>query len=636
MLFRSTIEYILWTGKSKSDTDNSAFTQTPGGPTGNESVSEGDAGYIEWDYTKSVDFGLRDVFTGVNIQATQQIGTTNTFAFRTNVAIMKKGDKALRSVCGFIRFTIPDGIQSVAFHADQSLAGNIQIDYTGADPITTIVEDGNQSQDLTVNMYYRNNDHYEGGTLFAVVPAGTYSGFTITVTPASGTPFTLATSRDVTIVRGKYTDAGNLPSSAPAGKVLGQVVQVLPKNQSVGGIYFDASNKRLYVGYGGTIEAYDVTIPMQPKLLGSGSILGNPRQMMVYNNLLYVTTRESGAWIYSMANLLTKGTITLVKRYDSVEFATGLDVAGGAMFLGERQNGVEFVDVHTSSDPRHIRMIKTDESQSVFYRNGYLYSGEWSGGCVSIFDAHDLSNIQLLKTVRVQGYGDGVWISDNYMYVSTGHNWKDPSTGEGSGINNDGAGHAVEIWNVADPENPEFLSRTAFDPFYKSGADWWLNRPNADNTTLFCGDTFGGLYVLDIHDKSHPEILEHYALNANPQTGGNSVNSIALGNGVVYLATSGYGLQAIKCSLATPSTRDRGESPTNYTARYNYTTSSSRYVAWKPGTRGAVRGAAYWQGFLFVACGDAGLKVLVPTWSTSGSWWSQTTNVSVSAYSPND
>ena len=638
----SEIEYVLWTGKNSKETDESALTQTPGGPTGNESVTEGDSGYIEWDYTKGVDFGLRDVFTGstLAIPATQQIGTTNTFAFHTNIAIMKKGDEALRSVCGFIRFKVSDGIQSVKFHANENLTGNIQIDYTGDDPVTTIVSNG--SKDLTVNMYYR-TDHYEGGTLFAILPAGTYTGFTITVTPESGDPFNLTTSRDVVVVRGKYTDCGNLPSSKPAAgsKVLGQVLQVLPKGSSVTSLFMDSENKRLYVGYSGTVEAYDVTTPMQPKLIGSGSLLGNPRQMMVYNNVLYVTARESGTWIFSLASLKNKGTITLTKRYDTVEFATGLDVAGNAMFVGQRQNGVEFIDVHDKSNPQHIRMIKTDESQSVFYHNGYLFSGEWSGGHVTVFDARDLSNITQVNKIALQGYGDGVWVSGNYMYVSTGHNKQNPGTDS-----NDGEGHGVEIWDVTDPENPSFVSRQNFDAFYKSGADWWLNRPSQDNTTLFCGDVYGGMYVVDITDKANPSILEHYTVNDDPVTGGNSVNSIALGEGVVYIATSNLGLQAIKCSKATPSTRDRGTLPSNYIARYNYTTSSSRYVAWKPwsegnnASRGAVRGAAYWEGFLFVACGDAGLKIVVPSWTTttSGSWWNQTTttNVTAATYSPND
>lgn len=627
----SEIEYILWTGKNNKDTDNSAITQTPGGPTSNEPVSEGNGGYVEWDYTKGADFGLKDIFTGMEIPAIQNIGTTNTFAFHTNIAIMKKGDTALRSVCGFIRFNIPDGVQSVKFHANENLAGSIQIDYSGNDPVTTII--GNGSQDLTVNMNYR-TDHYEGGTLFAILPAGTYTGFTITVTPDSGDPFTLTASRPVIIVRGQYTDCGNLPGAKPTAgsKVLGQVVQVLPKTTNVSAVYLDSDSNTLYVGYAGTLEAYDVSIPMQHKLIGSVSFQGNPRQMMVYNNRLYVTARETGTWIFSLSSLRSKGTITLLKRYDTVEFATGLDVAGKAMFVGQRQNGVEFIDVNNPSNPQHIRMIKTDESQSVFYRNGYLYSGEWSGGHVTIFDASNLGNITQVNKIDLQGYGDGLWISDNYMYVSTGHNKQNPSTNS-----NDGEGHGVEIWDVSDPVNPVFLSRHNFDAFYKSGADWWLNRPAADNNTLFCGDVYGGLYVLDITDKANPIELEHYALNADPVTGGNTVNSLALGNGVVYLATSGYGLQAIKCNRATPSTRDRGALPTNNTARYNYTTSSSRYVAWKPWTegnsanKGAVHGAAYWKGFILAACGDAGLKIVVPTWTKN--WLS--TNLTVDTYSPN-
>ena len=622
----STIEYILWTGKKNSD--QSELKQIPGGPTGNESITEGGNGYIEWDYTKSIDYGLKDVFEGVSLPSIQALNNINSFAPDANIAIMKKGDHAFKSVCGYIRFTIPQNasgfsdIDSVTFHANENLAGKLQIDYNGDSPIATIVDE-NGSKEVTVRAQYKDG-HYKAGTLFAVVPAGTYTGFTITVKPISGTPFTLSSSRNVVVVRGQYTDCGTLPTTAPTDStVLGQVVQVLPKNISVGGIYMDSASNTLYVGYGGKVEAYDVKTPMQPKLIGSGSILGNPRQMMVYNNRLFVTARESGTWIYSLSNLKNKGTIDLIKRYDTVEFATGLDVAGDVLFVGERQNGVEFIDIKNLSNPQHIRMIKTSESQSVFYRDGYLYSGEWSGGCVTVFDVHDMSNIQKLDTLHLKGYGDGLWITGDSLYVSTGHDSRHPST---SG--HDGKGHGVEIWDLSqNPVHPTRKARKNFGEFYKQGIDYWLPRPSGDGKTIFCGDVFGGLYVVDMRQKDSLRIIDHYVLNADPNNGKSAVTSLALGYGVVYMATSGNGLLAIQCPLAKPCTRNRGDLPTNSTARYNYETDSeSNFVAWKPSGRGAVREAAEWQGFLFVACGDAGLQVAKPSWNPG---------LTVTTYKPN-
>lgn len=615
----STIDYILWTGRGKNDTDNSAISLSPGGPLTGEDPTAGNEGtVVEWDQTKATAPLTKEIFSGSTLAVVnpQNISTTNTFASNANIAIMKRGDTALRSVFGYIRFTVPKGsdgnsaIKCVEFIADEYLSGLVRIDYSGDEPAATITGEGNNT--LRVNMRWNaGTSRYEDGTLFAVLPAGTYTNFRIRVTPfadgastqdaATGTPFTLTSARPVVVKRGKYTDCGQLPASKPgAGDVLGQVVQLLPKNTSAGGLFADTDNNILYAGMSGQINVYDITTPMAPKLLATAPLLGNARQITAYNGRLYVTARDTGTWIYDVSKPAQP---KLIKRFDTVELATGVDVAGNCLFIGQRQNGVEFVDITSPSSPKHIRIIKTPESQSVFYRNGYLYSGEWTSGQVTIFDARDLGNISEVRKINLQGYGDGLWISGNYLYVSTGHHHRNetPKTV-------DGDGHGVEIWDITDLENPVFVSRTEFDIFYLSGIDYWLNRPSGDGNTLFCGDVYNGLYVLDITDKANPSILTHYTLSS-----GSAVTSMALATGVVYLATSKDGLQVIKCSRALPCTRDRGILPANASARYNYPTSSSRFIAWKPSGRGAVHSVASWGGYLFAGCGDAGLSVVKVT-----------------------
>ena len=163
----------------------------------------------------------------------------------------------------------------------------------------------------------------------------------------------------------------------------------------------------LYCGAGRYIYALDTsTNPTNPTVLSSVEIYGLVRQMTVQNGILYATGRESGAWIIDVSN---PKDIKLITRYDTVELATGVEVAGDVLFLGTRQNGVECVDVSDPANPVHIRMEKTHESQSVTYRDGILYSGEWRKHCVSVIDAKDMANLKTLKTVNLQGFGDGVW-----------------------------------------------------------------------------------------------------------------------------------------------------------------------------------------------------------------------------------
>ncbi|MBO4476399.1 MAG: hypothetical protein J5737_06740 [Bacteroidales bacterium] len=556
------IKYIIWTGRNKSQTDATQIVTTSGGTMYSEDMTQGNGGsVIEWD-TKATGTLTSEYISGNTLEVVnpQNINNTNSFAGNANITIMKKGDAAMRNVFGYIRFTVPEGsdgasaIKSIAFTADQALAGKIQIEYSGDDPVVYLDPNGNKT--LTVNMRW-NGSKYEAGTLFAILAPGTYTNLKMTVTPfsngattqnaATGTPFVLSSTKSVTIKRGKYADLGRLPASKPdPNAVFGQIAQLIPKSTSVGGLCVDGNY--LYVGTGGKIHTYEIKNPMSPQLKSSVKIFGTPRQITACNGYLYVSARETGVWVYSLTKPYQP---SLVKRYDCVELATGIDAAGDCMFVGQRQNGVEFVDIRTPSSPAHIRLIDTDESQSVFYCNGYLYSGEWSSGKITIFDARDLDNIKKLKTIDLQGYGDGLWITGNRLYASTGHHHRNHAA-----KTQDGDGHGVEIWDISDPENPSFISRTEFDIFYQSGIDYWMPRPSGDGKTLFCGDVFNGLYVVDIQNESSPKIIEHYTLSS-----GSAVTSVALGNGVVYLATSKDGLLVMKCSRALPAPATAGRCP---------------------------------------------------------------------------
>ena len=177
-------------------------------------------------------------------------------------------------------------------------------------------------------------------------------------------------------------------------------IKTLP-NKSTGPLFLDGDI--LFGGAGRYIFAADVSDPMNPKKLSQVEIYGAVRQITVLNGYLYAACRDSGAWVVDVHN---PSAMKVVTRFDTVELATGIDAAGDVLFLGTRQNGVEFVDISNPVNPVHIRMEKTHESQSVTYRDGILYSGEWGAHCVTVMDASDMSTLKTLRTVNLQGHGD--------------------------------------------------------------------------------------------------------------------------------------------------------------------------------------------------------------------------------------
>ena len=191
------VSYVIWTGKAAN-----------------------------YDNTK-ISNGIITSNSSLALSSSQTINKFQSFEVSTNIAVAKPGDDCLKNVFGYLRYQVPVGpkgratIKSVKFEADENLAGRIQIDYRGDEPVATIIANGSKS--LTVKT--RNlNDYYEGNYIWAVLVPGTYHNFRATITPfvtegtttdaAVGTPFTIY-GGTVSILRSQWTDGGVLPNKNP-------------------------------------------------------------------------------------------------------------------------------------------------------------------------------------------------------------------------------------------------------------------------------------------------------------------------------------------------------------------------------------------------------------------------------------
>ena len=362
--------------------------------------------------------------------------------------------------------------------------------------------------------------------------------------------------------------------------------------------------KTLYAIGGGRLYALDVSEPTNPTMLGNLGGMDNNRQVAAQNGFVYVVSRETGLRIIDACN---PRNMKLRSRYDSVEFATGIDVVGTTAFLSERINGVEVVDVAVPDRPMHVCIRKTEESQSNRYRDGYLYSGEWNVGRVTVFDAHDLRNFRKIKTVDLGGFGDGLEIDGDFLYCSTGHDARNWHVREVS--DPVGAGRGLDIFSLADPANPKWVSRLNFPVFKPRQDDYWTTR--VANGYAFCCDSHNGFFVVDVRDPVHPKPLSRLCV---PQTGkgwpSGAVSSCAVGVGCVYVSCSPGGLWVIPFKGAEPPARSRGVSPANAGYRETYRTDEDKFFVYRPKASGQARTVTIRGDIAYVAFGDAGLHVL--------------------------
>ena len=379
--------------------------------------------------------------------------------------------------------------------------------------------------------------------------------------------------------------------------------------------------ERLFAGGVSDLYVLDVHEPLNPKVLGHVEGLGSVRQIAVRKGMAYISAREAGLWIVDATDSVHP---CVRSRFDSCELATGVDVAGDVVFIGQRSHGVEFVDVSNPDRPVHIAMRKTDESQSVKYRDGFLYSGEWGTGKVTVFDAHDMRDIRRVAYEDLYGFGDGVWLKGTRLYAATGHHAKHRDVTRLKGIDSEelrlyggagpgaGCGHGLDVFDVSNPAEPRRLGRVDFPPFHSRGYDMWTVRTSAGSDLVFSAATFNGLFAVDCADPVHPKVVDRWTspVAAHPECPSACIGSVAVGEGCVYVAVVGGGLVVVPARGARRETFAQGAPPVNVSYREESPTDEKSFWGWRPPTSGQARAVAVTGDVVYAACGDAGLHAL--------------------------
>ena len=384
------------------------------------------------------------------------------------------------------------------------------------------------------------------------------------------------------------------------GNVFGKAVRVTG-GAAGSGRCVNIEGNLLYVGGKASLGVYDLSDPLRPKLLGEAGGLASARQVALQGGMAYVTARANGIWVVDCRNPAKP---FVAGHYPSTANCTGIDVAGDVCFVGGSKSGLEFIDVSRPQNPQLIRCVKKEpvESQSVAYRDGLLFSGEWGGKCVTIWDARDMASPTRLACCPLASNGDGVWVDGNWLYASTGFSVKDKKPGATAHPGQMG----LEIYDVANPRAPKKVSRVDFEYCKPCTYDMWLVRVAGD--MAFCTATAGGLYAVDVSDKSSPKVVDRWVPGNRHQ-----VMSLAVGDGVVYVTVAGSGTWAIEAKGAKRVAVERGKPPMNANVRTPRPKAPKGFLRWLPSDTSLaanVTGLAVTGDVCYAAAGTAGLFVL--------------------------
>ena len=308
----------------------------------------------------------------------------------------------------------------------------------------------------------------------------------------------------------------------------------------------------LYAAGNDLFAVYDIRRAEDPVLLRKRSGFGCGRQFAISGNRLYLTAREFGLWIFDLSRPENPKLLT---RYDTAELATGIAAAGDLVFVEQRIYGVEILDCSDPRHPRHLSLTRTQEAQSAAYSDGKLYVGNWAGANVQVLDVRDPRKPVAVAFGELGGFGDGVALSDGICYAATGLNAR--GTNDNQLVGN---GHGLDLFRVeGDSLRP--LSRIAFPRLPVKSNDFWSVR--VSGRTAFVADTHNGVFLVDVSDPCRPEITgrielpEVSRLDVRPEGQvpiriPDCAGSVAIGNGVLYIAGEKTGLHLAKLKNLRP------------------------------------------------------------------------------------
>ena len=222
------------------------------------------------------------------------------------------------------------------------------------------------------------------------------------------------------------------------------------------------------------------------------------------------------------------------------------------IFIAHRVYGVQLLDVSNPEFPKHISQVRTSEAQSVVYRDGMLYVGDWGAGKLTIIDVHDLRTPHVAAQGRLDGFGDGLFVKGNFCYCSTGHDAK-----SGPKEKRHGNGRGLEIFDISDPGKPEKVGVFKFPRFLRRDNDYWTVR--VCGNTAFCVDSHNGFYMVDTSDPANmkgigslrlPPPIYRWKVSEDRKLPYDCCAGLATGDGVVYIAGLTTGIHMVKTPAA--------------------------------------------------------------------------------------
>jgi len=159
----------------------------------------------------------------------------------------------------------------------------------------------------------------------------------------------------------------------------------------------------------------------------------------------------------------------------------------------------------------------------------------------------------------------------------------------------------MEIFDVSNPYEPEFVSCVKFPPHFVGFPDTW--RVVVSQNYAYVCDSYNGLFVIDVSDVFHPSIVAYYKPNyiKEPQTLSYPLVGLACSNRHVMVCGNMTGLHVLAFEGCVPVSRIRNRPESN-------SSSVNCDVLFR--CKGQVHTVTFCGDTIIAACGNDGLYAI--------------------------
>lgn len=240
------------------------------------------------------------------------------------------------------------------------------------------------------------------------------------------------------------------------------------------------------------------------EVIGNCSPLSMSEDLVINNNIAYVSDHHDGLQIIDISNLNAPNTLG---SYILTQNCYNIDLQNNVSILANKQNGYRFFDV---SDPTSPELLST-------FSTTYEASGVFMLGDIAY-----LTDINLLRIVNISNPSNPIQISaitcgafsvvvkDDYAYVTAGSS-------------------SLKIINISDPYNPTSVG------FYSTGG--YSYNLFIHDDYAFIADIYNGLCIVDISDPSNPVLISECLIDY--------AYDVFVENDYAYIAAQNDGLKIV-------------------------------------------------------------------------------------------